>query len=439
MNILIINLHSSLNLGDAAIMEETLRQLRVVLPDAHFTLATNNPDTHVQYAAQASVVGTFKSWVYRVDRDKQIRYNLLAIPLALTTAVVAGLTFRFFGRPLYLTRDPEKRRLMEAYFSADLVVNSGGHILTTLRRAAFSYVIIALSSLYAPLVGKPLYMFPQTIGPFHARPHRWLAEAVLRHTRIVLVRDQELFDEAIRSSAIRRKTLCLPDAAFGLAPGDQERGWEILHEIGIEPMPHMPTVGMTVLQWGEIRRSFEHQSEYEQAMVSLMRYIVREMDGRVLLFGQGLGPSYMEDDRLLARRLRDKADLPPDRAVVIGHVKTPRGLVDVYSTLDILVGTRMHSSIMAMVSNVPVLAVAYTLKKHRGVFRGIGMERWVCDIETINGDRLIEAFRQAWAARKETRRHLARTIPAVRQAALQASHLIAADWENMRASKENRG
>jgi len=89
MNILIINLHSSLNLGDAAIMEETLRQLRVVLPDAHFTLATNNPDTHVQYAAQASVVGTFKSWVYRVDRDKQIRYNLRELRWSYTNHVAA--------------------------------------------------------------------------------------------------------------------------------------------------------------------------------------------------------------------------------------------------------------------------------------------------------------------------------------------------------------
>jgi len=431
MNILIINLHSSLNLGDAAIMEETIRQLHMAFPYAHFTLATNNPDTHIQYAAQVGVVGTFKSWVYRVGKDRQIRYNLPAVPFAFVAASVAGLAFRFFGRPLYLTRDPEKRRLMEAYFSADIVVNCGGQVLTTSRRAAFSYVIVVLSSLYAPLVGKPLYMFPQTIGPFYSRPHRWLAEAVLRYTRIVLVRDQELFDEAIHSAVVRRKARHLPDAALGLAPGDPERGWEILREIGIEPMPQMLTVGMTVLQWGEIRRSFERQSEYEQAMVSLMRYIVREMDGRVLLFGQGLGPSYMEDDRLLAKELRDKVGLPPDRVVVVGHVKTPRDLVDAYSTLDILVGTRMHSNIMAMVSHVPVLAVAYTLKKHRGVFRSLRMERWICDMETLDGDQLIEAFRQAWAMRDETRRYLAETMPAVRETALQASWLIAADWKGL--------
>lgn len=435
MNILIINLHSSLNLGDAAIMEETIRQLRMVFPQAHFTLATNTPDSHVQYAAQANIVGTFKSWIYRIGKDKQIHYSLAAIPFAFATAVVAGLTFRLFGYPLYLTTDHEKRRLMEAYFSADIVVNSGGQVLTAMRRAAFSYLTIIFSSLYAPLTGKPLYMFPQTIGPFISRLHRRLAEAVLRHTRIVLIRDRELFNDAIRSKALHRKAIYVPDAALGLAPGNPERGWEILRKSGVLPAPQMPTIGMTVMQWGEIRRSFERQSEYEHAMISLMRYIVQEMDGRVLLFGQGLGPSYMEDDHALARKLRDQAGLPSTRAIVIDRIKTPTELVDAYSILDILVGTRMHSNIMTLVSSVPVLAVAYTLKKHRGMLQDLGLARWVCDMETLTEDDLIEAFQQAWAARDETRAHLARTMPEIQKAALQASQAIAADWEKIRSSK----
>jgi polysaccharide pyruvyl transferase WcaK-like protein len=86
---------------------------------------------------------------------------------------------------------------------------------------------------------------------------------------------------------------------------------------------------------------------------------------------------------------------------------------------------------MAMVSGVPVLAVAYTLKKHRGLLRTVGMEHWVCDIESLDGQELVDAFDRSWAQRAETRRHLAEAVPAARESSLEAAKLIADDWERV--------
>lgn len=427
MKVLIINVHSTLNLGDAVILQQMVYQIRHEWPSAQITVASNNPSEAYDSQGHFDVVGSFKSWVYGVDRAGRIRYRPHRLPSAIAVAVVAAVADRVFGRPSFLARDASKLRLIRAYFSADIIVNSGGHVLTTRRLGAFSYLVIIASTLYGPLIRKPLYMFPQTIGPFAVSVHRLLAEAVLRNTRLVLIRDRELFGASVRAGTLLRRAISVPDAAFGFAPGNPERGRAVLARVGVPARDEVPSIGITVIQWAGIHRGFRRQPQYEDALLALIQHIVHGLDGRVLLFGQAIGPSCIENDLLLARKLQASARLPSDRVVVVEGIGTPRDLMDAYGTLDFLVGTRMHSTIMAMASCVPVLAIAYTMKKHRGLFSDVGLERWVCDIETIEQSSLIEAFQCAWAARAETSRHLRETIPGVRSQSLQVARMIAQD------------
>ena len=66
MNILILNVHSALNLGDDAIMHATLRGLQDLYPTATITVAANDPDSWRKFK-RVRVVGSLTTWV--VDRD----------------------------------------------------------------------------------------------------------------------------------------------------------------------------------------------------------------------------------------------------------------------------------------------------------------------------------------------------------------------------------
>jgi polysaccharide pyruvyl transferase WcaK-like protein len=429
MNILIINVHSTLNLGDAAILEQTIAQVVREFPDAVVTVASNNPSECCYPQGAYAVVGSFKSWIYHVGRDGRIHYRLSRLPSAVAAALIAAISYRVAGRPVYTTRSLRRKQLLEAYVDADLVLNTGGHVLTTRRRGAFSYLVIVGSTLFAQLVGKPLYMYPQTIGPFATTIHRLLSEALLRNTGLVLIRDRELFDDSIRAAPVRHKAISVPDAAFGYGPGDVERGWSVLARAGVRPRDGVPDVGLTAIQWSGMHRGFRRQQQYEKALTALIRHVVLGIGGRVLLFGQSVGPSRFENDLLLARALQAAARLPSDRVVVVDGITTPHDLVDAYATLDFLVGTRMHSTILAMASSVPVLAIAYTMRKHRGLFRELALEGWVCDIETTDEDSLIAAFDRAWEGRLETSRHLQETIPTVRFRSRQVARMIRKDMQ----------
>ena len=123
MNILVLNVHSGVNLGDAAIMRGTVETIEQAFPGANVTVAANDPESWKHFD-QLSVVSSLCTWVAdcRLGRWRQ---GIIRMPFYLTVLLVLASLFRFLGKELYLS-NPEKRRLLQAYYEADLVFSFGG-------------------------------------------------------------------------------------------------------------------------------------------------------------------------------------------------------------------------------------------------------------------------------------------------------------------------
>lgn len=424
-----INLHSSKNLGDAAITVETVRQLRANFPDARITLAMNDPSSHPG-GENLNIVGSFKSWVYSIDEDRREHWHVPAFPYHLFCAVAALITHGLFRHPLFLTRDPDKIQWLRAYFDADLVISCGGNVLYTKRHLAVSFLWIVFSTLFACYAGKPLYMFPQSVGPFANSLHRCLARFVLSRMRVILVRD-ELSLRLVKTMALP-DVPChqVPDAAFSLCPGALPPDIKWLQYSKELRRNGTPQVGITTINWGGQNPRFEGQVRYEEALVDLICYITTEMGGHVFLFSQVLGPSLAEDDSRIARRLLDRMTTSSSRVTYVNAIRSPVQLMAAYGCMDFVVGTRMHSNIFALCAGVPVIAIGY-MSKTRGIMRSLGLEEWTHDIETINGPELVALFRRGWEKRQETTAYLQTRIPEARKAAERAGSLIAKDWQRL--------
>ena len=428
-----INLHSSKNLGDAAITVETICQLQANFPDARITLAMNDPSSHPG-GENLNIVGSFKSWVYSIDEDRREHWHVLAFPYHLLCAVAALITRRFFRRPLFLTGDPDKIQLLRAYFDADLVISCGGNVLYTKRHLAVSFFWIAFSTLFAYYAGKALYMFPQSVGPFVNPLHRCLARFVLSRMRIVLVRDVlslQLVKKMALSDVPCRQ---VPDAAFGLCPGALPTDATWLHLSEELRQTGTPQVGITAINWGGQNTRFEGQVRYEEVLVELIRCITTEMGGHVFLFSQGLGPSLAEDDRRIARRVLERVVVGCSQVTCVDAIRSPSQLMAAYGCMDFVVGTRMHSNIFALCAGVPVIAIGY-MSKTRGIMCSLELEEWTRDIETVNGPDLVTLFRCGWEKRQEIVVYLQTCIPKVRRAAKRAGSLIARDWRSLQEGK----
>lgn len=434
MHILVINLHSSKNLGDAAITDETVRQLRANFSDARITLAMNDPSSHPG-GENLDIVGSFKSWIYSIDKDRREHWHVPAFPYYLFCAVAALTTHGLFRRPLFLTRDPDKIQLLQAYFDADLVISCGGNVLYTKRHLAVSFFWIVFSTLFAYYAGKPLYMFPQSIGPFANSLHRHLARFVLSRMRLILVRDP-LSLQFVKTVALPDVPCYqVPDAAFGLCPGALPTDVAWLRRSEELRLTGIPQVGITTINWGGQNPRFDGQVRYEEVLIELIRYITIEMEGHVFLFSQVVGPSLAEDDSRVARRILNRMTASSSRITYVNEVHFPSQLMAAYGCMDFVVGTRMHSNIFALCAAVPVIAIGY-MSKTRGIMRSLGLEKWTCDIETVNGPDLVALFRRGWENRQEIVAYLQTCMPEVRRAARKAGSLIARDW---RAIQEGKG
>ncbi|TOL24322.1 hypothetical protein CGI03_02910, partial [Vibrio parahaemolyticus] len=103
------------------------------------------------------------------------------------------------------------------------------------------------------------------------------------------------------------------------------------------------------------------------------------------------GPSAHETDRIAINDVIEKLDDKVDYTVIDAD-RNYKQMLDVYSTLDYLIGTRFHSVIFAQISNIPSLAIAYGGNKTRGIMRKIGLEDYVIDIESISSEELEVVF-----------------------------------------------
>ena len=217
LNILLVNLHSALNLGDDAIMAATLAALNAKFDDLRVTIAANHAQSWRKYA-EAESVDSFATWMGDAQHG-QWRRGLPLAPLYLLMLALVALIYRISGR-MWLFGGPEKRALLRAYADADLVLSCGGGNYYAHRRfsPALWYALLAIA--FPIGLGKRVIMLPQSVGPIDGSLQRRLARWVFNHVSQIMVRDPASLDFLVNQLSVQAPVSLLPDLAFSLSePG----------------------------------------------------------------------------------------------------------------------------------------------------------------------------------------------------------------------------
>jgi colanic acid/amylovoran biosynthesis protein len=421
--ILIVNLHSCRNIGDAAITEATIENFRRRFPEAKITLAANDPESHAGLDVDA-VESSLSSYVRSLDRQRRWRWNVWRAPGVLARVAGEARLNRPGGDPAAPGETEGLSRLFAVYREADLVASCGGGIFTASHRWALGPFWSALTLAYGDMVGKPVYMLPQSVGPFATAIHRRAARFAYSRLRFITARDP-ISEAAAVALGTGRPCHLAPDIAFALKPAPAEMGARWLESQGVD-LVHRPTIGITVLDWEARTRRTGDQASYEDAIRGLVRRLSSTLDAQTILFTQADGPSLPEDDRPVMRRIAGPLS-DVRRLVMIESMPTAKALMSAYGHLDFLVGTRMHSGIFSAVAGTPFLAIGY-LDKAQGTFGMMGLESQVQPIDALGNDALGMAFDRSWAARAEIRRRIQGRMAQHSAAAARAVDLIADDW-----------
>jgi colanic acid/amylovoran biosynthesis protein len=425
VKILIINVHSTQNAGDAALLTMAVRLLRAAFPGACITVAMNLPDASLSSQGHASmrILPSFMAHLGYGAREGGIVRRLWAGIRILVTSLAAGLAYRSRRRLPGWVRG-KLGDLLSAYAQAGLIVSCPGNIFATRSRFGLPFLLSALTVAYASLLGKPLYVLPQSIGPLTMGWQRALVRQVYSSARIIQVREPVSFRLGLQIGLPAVRLRLIPDPALVLpvAPSDQVASARA--RLGI---PHdRPMLGVTAINRLISRHDAADWDRYESAMAHALRTFLQRYGGSVIFCPQVTGPSQREDDRVAARRIATRMG-NPNGVVLVDEPLSPELLKGLYGLMDLFVATRLHSGIFAVGMRVPTLLIEY-LAKTRGLAELMGLEEWRLDLSEISDHLLWNRLEALWLRRTAVRQHLSRMLPPLEQQALLAGQLIAEDF-----------
>lgn len=318
------------------------------------------------------------------------------------------LAVRLLGSAPALARmllSREQRAHLDLMAAADIVVATGG----TYFVEHYDFTAKADELLAAQALGKPTFLFTQSMGPFKKPKSRLTMNRIVAGSRGVFVRDEKSKRHLAEIDAQMDRVHVHADAAFALATPDHPRA----------ASGNRPRVAISVRRWSHFRAgSGEDVGErYRRAVADAARTLVRAgAEVTFLSTCQGV-PEYWTDDASFASQL--VADLLPGEAHI--HVdrqfRSPEALAEMLRGFDVAVATRMHFAILALCVATPVVAIAYEFKS-RELLTAMGYGAWAFDIEDVTVDGLVRATQEALAGGDSLRSSIATQVRAFRSDAV---------------------
>jgi colanic acid/amylovoran biosynthesis protein len=432
--ILIINIHSSRNAGDAALALAATQQLHEAFPGSTVTLSMNDPSNHPNNDPK---VGSFMHWFHPLPPKGKIKWHLGEIVRLGVGSLAAVVLYRWRKRPAYPFLSTEQKTFLQAYFDADLVGSAPGNYLYSSGRIGLSFLTAIYSMAYALWAGKPLYLLPQSVGPLKRNWERFLIRWIINPARLVFVREEVSLEQIQKARVTNPQVFLQPDMAFSFSAATTQEAEKWLQFHGVERGYNIPLLGITAINWGAQTGQHTLQAQYESALAGAARYFVECMGGKVIFFPQVAGSVASDDDRLPALRVIESLHDINKQVTLIDQPPTPAVLKAAYGLMDIFLGTRMHSNIFALCGCVPVLAIAYR-HKTQGIMHMLGMDEWSIDIQNTSDTTLIERLSALWDQREVVRAHLQQVLPPIVEASRRTGILIAEDFANINPKSHNR-
>lgn len=437
--ILIVNA-VALNAGDAAILLGELEGLRRAFGGAvRFQVAEDDPETARRLYPDIDFVPALHFSRRKRPRNARERLARSARRRRISMAV------RLLAHSPALAErllDERAREHLERMRRADAVVGTGG----TYFVEHYSFRARADELIAAQSLGRPTYLYTQSMGPFRRMASRRTMRRVLSRARRVFLRDHRSRDHAAEVGAPRSQLEVHADAAFALAPTGREavatsapgvqgsasdvrgEGRRSQGHGGEGPGGKRPSVAISVRHWRHFgdRPSDQGLRLYREAVASLVRWL-RERGATVTFVSTCQGVNeYWTDDSRFARRLVDELLPDLDGVDVDDRFRAPDALIDRLAEFDLVVATRMHMAILALCAGVPVVPIAYEFKTTE-LFAGLGMDELVEPIETIEAASLRARVERALDQAPALRERVAAAVARLSDEAIEPARRIAAD------------
>lgn len=369
------------NRGDLAILTATVQRIRDLAPSARITVlsaelaadgAWQDEDSRQTRALGVDLLGA-NAPALRAFPGGRVGWCL-----RLARAELSIWLVRLLGRRALRLLGPPDRALFSALLDADLVVTKGGSFLHTYDRwrdllYLWRMVYPLRAAAAARRAAVPIGI---SIGPFRSRAGGRLAARALRRSPRLYVREATSPRIAAALDIEPERAHLIPDVALALDPPADRAP---LHPVG------GPLLGLALraLPSRGLGIDSRERDRYRGAVLDASRsFLARHRDGEVCLIPQAA------EDAAFEAGIADELSSPRVRlAELDGSLDQ---LLATYAGLDLLVASRLHAVLLALLAGTRTFHIACESQKSFGTMALLGLDDAVVEVGRLSGAGLTE-------------------------------------------------
>lgn len=275
---------------------------------------------------------------------------------------------------------------------------------------AYNYLIaLYLLVPFAKLLNKPIICYNVGIGPLNTKLGKTMARSILNRVDRIILRQSDSQELLKALQVVKPQVIIGADPALKNVPASKDHSINLIKEVGIG-CENLIGVNIT----GYIDKFIKNKNEQinEDKFIEIMSEFcdkVTENLGVKIVF---IVTTSSYDERI-TRKLRDKMHDKQASAIMSNKEYSHQEIMGVLGLLELFVGMRLHSIVLAVAMYTPVVGLVYA-PKVRDFMRRIGQEDKIIEFEDFDANILYQTVNKTWDKRYEIRNELKVNISKLR-------------------------
>ncbi|WP_456277611.1 polysaccharide pyruvyl transferase family protein [Bacillus sp. AK128] len=350
MKIGIIGNYGHDNNGDEAILSGLLNQLthQLSIPKEDIMIFSNNPE------------------------NTRSRHHIKAVQLlhkkgSMMKSIIATLSYHY----------PTLKELDV------LIIGGGGLLMDMYKRDAPLYSTLGVMGHYA---GCKVVIYGVGAGPITTKAGRFFIKQLTKVSDYVTVRD-EPSKTLLKEIGVSKQISVIGDPAFSLESPPYRDLSSTISKIGVTAVPYFSHA-----YWPEANPT-KYQN-YIKGMAKSLDDVINKHHVNITFFSTKY-PQDVEVTRDIYGEMENKQEV-----IIIEDNLHPNELVSLCAKQDLIIGTRLHSLILAVVAKTPIIGVGYHQKVHDFMDTISKLDQYIKIDDFINQklnlSDMVETMKQDW-------------------------------------------
>ncbi|HZM36397.1 MAG TPA: polysaccharide pyruvyl transferase family protein [Burkholderiales bacterium] len=353
--------YGGLNLGDEAILQSMIVELRREIPDVEITVFSRDAeDTKRRHGVERSVP------VRKVSRAEVV---------------------------------PEVQRL-------DLLLFGGGGILYDAEAKVYLREVLVAKEL-----GVPVMLYAVGAGPLKDPANQAAVREALEGVKAITVRERAA-QQVLEEAGVHRDVVVTADPALLMKPEPLQRNF--LKGEGLEGRRHL--IGMSVREPGVAAPDLD-VDRYHGLLANAADFMIDRWDADIVFVPMERAVLDTQHSHAVVAKM-----LRPQRASVLKGEYSSGQILAMMSRFQFAVGMRLHFLIFAALTGTPFVALPYA-GKVSGFLEDLKLPS--PPLNLVSPGRLIAHLDASWDRRRSLKAQLGKAVPALQERARQTAKIAA--------------